>query len=100
MNKNVNTTIPKACLDSFILESPYAANDPNIKISGMKALITMPINIDQIQIINLLKQQIQSKDGLVRATAIDILGDVSWAARFCQFYQTKQSVKTESKRLG
>ncbi len=50
--------------------------DPKIKISGMKALVIMPLKIEQKDILALIKHQLSEKDVLVQATAIDVMAKI------------------------
>ncbi len=60
----------------LLLQTISESKSPNIKISAMKALISLPIQIEDENTINVLLKQVKSKDPLVRAEAIRSLGNV------------------------
>ncbi|MHA1561771.1 MAG: HEAT repeat domain-containing protein, partial [Promethearchaeota archaeon] len=60
----------------LLLQTISESKSPNIKITAMKALISLPIQIEDENTINVLLKQVKSKDPLVRAEAIRSLGNI------------------------
>ncbi len=79
----------------LLLQTISNSKSPNIKITAMKALISLPIQIEDADTINVLSNQVKSKDPLVKAEAIRALGNI---IRIFPVTSTK-SKKKELKKL-
>ncbi|MHA1647590.1 MAG: HEAT repeat domain-containing protein, partial [Promethearchaeota archaeon] len=60
----------------LLIQTISNSKSPNIKISAMKALISLPIQIEDANTINILLKQVKSKNPLVQAEAIRSLGNI------------------------
>ena len=60
----------------LLLQTISSSKSPNIIITAMKALISLPIQIEDAITINVLLKQVKSKDPLVKAEAIRSLGNI------------------------
>lgn len=60
----------------LLLETISNSKNPNIKITAIKALISLPLQIEDEITINVLLKQVKSKHPLVQAEAIRSLGNI------------------------